>query len=184
MPRVNNGPSTKVGVIWQNSDLWAKNWNFGLKKKKSLLYSNHVMATTEKNCTRKKVAYAQIGAIWEVSPKHPRDPFLDFGLIYYIVCVFLSATFSHFMDWTYMLKLPRWRFLVESIPLIINHQTRIREDIIELNQTIDLEPCCQNISSISRTSLTCKMLETSWRVHTSASRHVAYQKVRFLCCCC
>ena len=43
-------------------------------------------------------------------------------------------------------------FLVESIPLIINHQTRIREDIIELNQTIDLEPCSQNISSISRTS--------------------------------
>jgi len=42
----------------------------------------------------KKVAYAQIGAIWEFSPKHPRDPFLDFGLIYYIVCVFLSATFS------------------------------------------------------------------------------------------
>ena len=73
-------------------------------------------------------------------------------------------------------------FLIE--PLIINHQTRIREDIIELNRTIDLEPCCQNISSISRTSLTCKMLETSWRVHTSASRHVAYQKVRFLCCCC
>ena len=25
---------------------------------------------------------------------------------------------------------------------------------------------------------------TRWRVHTSASRHVAYQKVRFLCCCC
>ena len=94
MPRVNNGPSTKVGVIWQNSDLWAKNQNFGLKKKKSLLYSNHVMATTEKNCSRKKVAYAQIGAIWEVSPKHPRDPFHDFCLFYYIVFVFLSATFS------------------------------------------------------------------------------------------
>ena len=94
MPRVNNGPSTKIGVIWQNSDLWAKNQNFGLKKKKSLLYSNHVMATTEKNCSRKKVAYAQIGAIWEVSPKHPRDPFHDFCLFYYIVFVFLSATFS------------------------------------------------------------------------------------------
>ena len=141
MLRVNNGPSTKIGVIWQNSDSWATNWNFGLKKKKSLLYSNHVMATTEKNCSRKKVAYAQIGAIWEVSPKHPRDPFHDFCLFYYIVFVFLSATFSslsiqfeiitnisssqqngdegqsldswrlaHFMDWTYMLKLPRWRF--------------------------------------------------------------------------
>ena len=92
--RVNNGPSTKIGVIWQNSDLWAKNWNFGLKKKKSLLYSNHVMATTGKNCSKKKVAYAQIGAIWEVSPKHPRDPFHDFCLFYYIVFVFLSATFS------------------------------------------------------------------------------------------
>ena len=48
--------------------------------------------------------------------------------------------------WSYLAE----GFLVESIPLIINHQTRIREDIIELNQTIDLEPCCQNISSISR----------------------------------
>ena len=95
-----------------------------------------------------------------------------------------SWRLAHFMDWTYMLSYLAEGFLVESIPLIINHQTRIREDIIELNQTIDLEPCCQNISSISRTSLTCKMLETSWRVHTSASRHVAYQKVRFLCCCC
>ena len=43
-------------------------------------------------------------------------------------------------------------FLGESIPLIINHQTRIREDIIELNQTIDLDPCSQNIFSISRIS--------------------------------
>ena len=48
--------------------------------------------------------------------------------------------------WSYLAE----GFLVESIPLIINRQTRIREDIIELNQTIDLEPCCQNISSISK----------------------------------
>ena len=50
--------------------------------------------------------------------------------------------------WSYLAE----GFLVESIPLIINHQTRIREDIIELNQTIDLDPCSQNIFSISRTS--------------------------------
>ena len=35
-----------------------------------------------------------ISGIWEVSPKHPRDPFLDIFLFYYIVFVFLSATFS------------------------------------------------------------------------------------------
>ena len=47
----------KFGFVGQKLKFWAK------KKKKSLLYSNHVMATTEKNCSRKKVAYAQIGAI-------------------------------------------------------------------------------------------------------------------------
>ena len=41
----------------------------------------------------------KISAIWEVSPKHPRDPFLDIFVFYYIVFVlvvfvFLSATFS------------------------------------------------------------------------------------------
>ena len=135
MPRVNNGPSTKVGVIWQNSDLWAKNWNFGLKKRSHFCTLTMLWPRPKKNCSRKKVAYAQIGAIWEVSPKHPRDPFHDFCLFYYIVFVFLSATFSslsiqfeiitnisssqqngfdswrfaHFMAWTYMLKLPLCR---------------------------------------------------------------------------
>jgi hypothetical protein len=46
----------KFGFVGQKLKFWAQ-------KKKSLLYSNHVMATTEENCSRKKVAYAQIGAI-------------------------------------------------------------------------------------------------------------------------
>ena len=46
----------KFGFVGQKLKFWAQ-------KKKSLLYSNHVMATTEKNCSKKKVAYAQIGAI-------------------------------------------------------------------------------------------------------------------------
>ena len=34
--------------------------NFGPKKKRSLLYPNHVLATTGKSCSKKKVAFAQI----------------------------------------------------------------------------------------------------------------------------
>ena len=87
------GHRPKLGSYGKNRFL-TKNWNFGTKKRHSLFNPNHVLATTGKNCSKKKVAYAQIGAIWEVSPKHPRDPFHDFCLFYYIVFVFLSATFS------------------------------------------------------------------------------------------
>ena len=48
------------GVVWQKSDFWTKNRNFGPKKKESLLYSNHVLATTGKSCSKKKSAFAQI----------------------------------------------------------------------------------------------------------------------------
>ena len=43
----------KFGFVGQKLKFWAQ-------KKKSLLYSNHVMATTGKNCSKKKVAFAQI----------------------------------------------------------------------------------------------------------------------------
>ena len=32
MPRAKNGSLTKIGVVWQKSDFWAKNRNFGPKK--------------------------------------------------------------------------------------------------------------------------------------------------------
>ena len=60
MPRANNGSSTKIGVIWQKSDFLAKNWNFGPKKRHSLFAPNHVLATTEKSCSKKKGPFAQI----------------------------------------------------------------------------------------------------------------------------
>ena len=60
MSRAKNGSSTKIGVVWQKSDFLAKNWNFGPKKREPLLYSNHVLATTRKSCSKKKVAFAQI----------------------------------------------------------------------------------------------------------------------------
>ena len=32
MVRAKNGSSTKIGVVWQKSDFWTKNQNFGPKK--------------------------------------------------------------------------------------------------------------------------------------------------------
>merc|ERR1711867_78686 len=60
MPRAKNGSSTKIGVIWQKSDFWTKNRNFGPKKEVPLFNSNHVLATTGKSCSKKKSAFAQI----------------------------------------------------------------------------------------------------------------------------
>ena len=60
MTRAKNGSSTKIGVVWQKSDFLAKNWNFGPKKRHTLFNSNHVLATTGKSCSKKKVAFAQI----------------------------------------------------------------------------------------------------------------------------
>ena len=60
MSRAKNGSSTKIRVIWKKLDFWAKNRNFGPKKKESLFNSNHVLATTGKSCSKKKVAFAQI----------------------------------------------------------------------------------------------------------------------------
>ena len=60
MPWAKNGSSTKIGVVWQKSDFWAKNQNFGPKKKEPLFARNHVLATTGKSCSKKKSAFAQI----------------------------------------------------------------------------------------------------------------------------
>ena len=60
MSRAKNGSSTKIGVVWQKSDFWAKKRKFGPKKRESLFNPNHVLATTEKSCSKKKVAFAQI----------------------------------------------------------------------------------------------------------------------------
>ena len=60
MSRAKNGSSTKIGVVWQKSDFLAKNRNFGPKKRESLFRIHHVLATTEKSCSKKKRAFAQI----------------------------------------------------------------------------------------------------------------------------
>ena len=60
MSRAKNGSSTKIGVVWQKSDFWAKNRNFGPKKKVPLLVIHHVLTTTGKSCSKKKSAFAQI----------------------------------------------------------------------------------------------------------------------------
>ena len=49
----NWGHMGKIGFL-------AKNRDFGPKKKRSLLDSNHVLATPGKSCSKKKVAFAQI----------------------------------------------------------------------------------------------------------------------------
>ena len=56
-PTVGRG---KIGVVWQKSDFWTKNQNFGPKKEVPLFNSNHVLATTGKSCSKKKSAFAQI----------------------------------------------------------------------------------------------------------------------------
>ena len=49
----NWGCMAKIGFSGQKTDIWGP-------KKKPLLDSNHVLATTEKSCSKKKVAFAQI----------------------------------------------------------------------------------------------------------------------------
>ena len=58
--RATNGSLTEIGVVWQKSDFLAKNRDFGPNKRVPLLYSNHVLATTGKSCSKKKRAFAQI----------------------------------------------------------------------------------------------------------------------------
>ena len=56
-PRAKNGSSTKIGVVWQKLDFWAKNQNFGPKIRESLLVIHHVLATTGKSCSKKKKCF-------------------------------------------------------------------------------------------------------------------------------
>ena len=60
MTRAKNGSSTKIGVVWQKLDFWAKNRNFGPKKREPLLVIHHVLATTRKSCAKKKVPVSKI----------------------------------------------------------------------------------------------------------------------------
>ena len=48
----NWGCMAKIGFFGQKLRFWAQ--------KHTLLYSNHVLATTGKSCSKKKVAFAQI----------------------------------------------------------------------------------------------------------------------------
>ena len=49
----------KIGVVWQKMDFSAKNQDFRPKKKLTS-FPNHVLATTGKSRSKKKVAFAQI----------------------------------------------------------------------------------------------------------------------------
>ena len=60
MNGLSEGYKWAVDQNWQKSDFLAKNRNFGPKKRESLFSPNHVLATTEKSCSKKKVAFAQI----------------------------------------------------------------------------------------------------------------------------
>ena len=55
-----NGPLTKIAVPYQKTDFRAENRKFWAKKKRPLLKSDHVPATTGKSCQKKKVAFSQI----------------------------------------------------------------------------------------------------------------------------
>ena len=54
------GHQQKLGSYGKNWIFWPKTEIFGPKKREPLLYSNHVLATTGKSCSQKKVAFAQI----------------------------------------------------------------------------------------------------------------------------
>ena len=49
-----------LGLYGKNRIFWPKTEILGQKKRESLLYSNHVLATTEKSCSKKKGPFAQI----------------------------------------------------------------------------------------------------------------------------
>ena len=78
MPRAKNGSLTKIGVVWQKSDFLAKNRDFGPKKKRSPLQPNHVLATTGKSCSKKKVAFSQINI----------SLLRNFGCFFWVKCIF------------------------------------------------------------------------------------------------
>ena len=62
---------------------YGKNRDFGPKKKVTLLYSNHVLATTRKSCSKKKSSFAQkikggniiLGDFWGKTHFRPKTTF-------------------------------------------------------------------------------------------------------------
>ena len=54
------GHQRKLGPYGKNRIFGPKTKILGPKKRDSLLDSNHVLATTGKSCSKKKVAFAQI----------------------------------------------------------------------------------------------------------------------------
>ena len=54
------GHQRKLGSYGKNRIFWPKTEIFRPKKRHTLLYSNHDLATTEKSCAKKKRPFAQI----------------------------------------------------------------------------------------------------------------------------
>ena len=54
------GHQRKLGSYGKNRIFWPKNEILGPKKRHPLFARNHVLATTGKSCSKKKVAFAQI----------------------------------------------------------------------------------------------------------------------------
>merc|ERR1711884_765696 len=55
MVRAKIGSSTKIGVVWQKSDFWTKNRNFGPKKRSHFCTLTMFWPRLEKVVQRKKV---------------------------------------------------------------------------------------------------------------------------------
>merc|ERR1712004_850157 len=72
----------KIGVVWQISDFSARNRDFGPKKKRSPLNCNHVLATTRKSCSKKKVTFSQINI----------SLIRNFGCFFGLKCIFSQKT--------------------------------------------------------------------------------------------
>ena len=54
------GHQPKLGLYGKNRIFWPKNEILGQKRGHPLFNSNHVLATTEKSCSKKKGPFAQI----------------------------------------------------------------------------------------------------------------------------
>ena len=58
MPRAKNGSLTKIGVVWQKSDFWTKNQNFGPKKEAHSFTLTMFWPQTEKVVQRKSCLFS------------------------------------------------------------------------------------------------------------------------------